>query len=121
MGGEKRLFAVLYPRGYVKDGDNFLLDYLKNKRWVDKEEEEEAADDDTKGYDLEESLNKVDRTEAFEEKYNFRFEDEVASSGPLSGALHSKVGYARGLLGDTLSRKDNIRIHKRTARKDREA
>ena len=27
------------PRGDVKDGDNFLLDFIKNKRWVDKEEE----------------------------------------------------------------------------------
>ena len=79
MGGEKRLFAVLYPRGYVKDGDNFLLDYLKNKRWVDKEEEEEAADNNVKGHDLDESLNEVERTDAFEEKYNFRFEEEAAS------------------------------------------
>ena len=67
------------PRGDVKDGDNFLLDFIKNKRWGDKEEdEEEAADDVTKGHDSDESLNEVERTDAFKENYNFRFEDEAA-------------------------------------------
>ena len=41
------------PRGDVKDGDNFLLDFIKNKRWVNKEEEEETADDDKKGHNSE--------------------------------------------------------------------
>ena len=48
-GGEKRMFGVEDPRGDVKDGDNFLLDFIKNKRWVDKYEEEEATDDNKKG------------------------------------------------------------------------
>ena len=47
------------PRGDVK---------VKNKRWVDKEEEEKAADNDTKGHDLDEYLNEVERTDAFKEK-----------------------------------------------------
>ena len=76
----------------MKEGDNFLLDFIRKKRWLDKEDEEEAADDDTKRNDPDESLNKVECTKAFEENYNFRFEDEAASSGPLSGALHSNVG-----------------------------
>ena len=65
--------------GYVKDGDNFLLNFIKNKRWGDKEEDEEkASDDDKKGHDSEESLNEVERTDAFKENYNFRFEDKAA-------------------------------------------
>ena len=68
-----------YLRRDVKYGDNFLLGFIRNKRWVDKEEVEEAADDDTKGQDLDEFMNKVERTDAFEENYNFRFEDEAAS------------------------------------------
>ena len=64
----------------MKDGDNFLLDFIKNKIWGDKEEdEEEAADDGRKGHDSEEFLNEVDLTDAFKEKYNFRFEDEATS------------------------------------------
>ena len=48
------------PRGDVKDGDNFLLNFIKNKRLGDKEEdEEEAANYDKKGHDSEESLNEV--------------------------------------------------------------
>ena len=39
--------------------------------------------------------------------------------GPLSGVSHRNVGYARSLSGDTLCCKDNIRSHKRTARKKR--
>ena len=120
-GGEKSLFGVADTRGDLKDGDNFLLGFIKNKRWVDKEEEEEAADNDAKGHDSDESLNEVERTNAFEENYNFRFKDEAASSGPLSGASHSNVGYARGLSGDMLRRKDDSRSHKRKARKERKA
>ena len=45
-----------------------LLNLIKNKIWGDKEEKEEkASDDDKKGHDLDESLNEVDRTDAFEE------------------------------------------------------
>ena len=83
----------------MKDGDNFLLDFIKNKRWVDKEEEEEAADDNTKGHNLDKSLDKVERTDAFGEKFNFRFEDEAASSVPLSSVLHSNNRYLHGLFG----------------------
>ena len=65
-GGEKRLFGVADPRGYLKGRDNFLLDFIKNTIWVDKEEEEEeAADDDVKGHDSDKYLNEVERTNAF--------------------------------------------------------
>ena len=120
-GGEKSLFGVADTRGDLKDGDNFLLGFIKNKRWVDKEEEEEAADDNTKGHDSDEYLNKVERIDDSEEKYSFRFEDKSVSLGPLSCASHSNVGYARGLLEDTLHRKDNSRSHNYTARKKRKA
>ena len=110
------------PRGDVKDGDNFLLNFIKNKRLGDKEEdEEEAANYDKKGHDSEESLNELDRTDTFDEKYNFCFKDEAASSVPLYGAWHSNVGYARSLSGDTLRGKDGSRSHKRTASKERKA
>ena len=35
-GGEKSLFGVADTRGDLKDGDNFLLGFIKNKRWGDK-------------------------------------------------------------------------------------
>ena len=40
------------PRGNVKDGDNLLLNFIKNKRGMDKEKEEEAADNYERGHDL---------------------------------------------------------------------
>ena len=36
---------------------------------MDKQEEEKAADDNTKGHNFDESLNKVERTDSFEEKH----------------------------------------------------
>ena len=48
-GGEKGLSGMSDPRRNVKNGDNFLLNFIKNKRWVDREAEEEAADDNTQG------------------------------------------------------------------------
>ena len=57
-GGDKRMFSLEYPREDVKDGDNFLLNFIKNKRWVDKEEKDEAADNDTKGHDYNSTSHK---------------------------------------------------------------
>ena len=51
----------------VKDVDNLLLDFKKNKIWADKEEEEEAGDKDVKGHNLDESLNELESTYAFKE------------------------------------------------------
>ena len=63
----------LDTRGGGEGRDNLLLNFIKNKIWG------EAADNDKKGHNSEESLNKVESTDAFEEKYNFRFEDKAAS------------------------------------------
>ena len=61
-GGENRLFGVADPRGDLNDGDNVLFDFIKKKIWVEKEEEGEAADNNTKGHNSDESLNEVERT-----------------------------------------------------------
>ena len=53
------------PRGGVKNGDNFLLGFIKNNIWVDKEYEEEAADDNTKGHKPDKYQNKVESTNPY--------------------------------------------------------
>ena len=115
------------PKGEVEDGEKFLLDFVKNKRWVDQHEfsdnEEDAPtkpriignDDDDNDSDA--SLEDVERTDAFESKYNFRFEE----ANENSGAALSVVGYSRSSLSDTIRRKDESRKLKREQRKDRKA
>ena len=130
--------GVVDPRGEVDDGENFLLDFLKNKRWVDKssniyssdgDEEErgvirsKALNNESDGNESDEELEKMD---AFESKYNFRFEEAAAAAekekeGVESGAAYSVVGYARGGAPDTLRRTDDSRKLKRLARKEKKA
>lgn len=132
--------TVSDPRGEVGDGDKFLLDFIKNKRWVDKDLQESDSDgddneergiyrsrtkdDEGDGHDSDASLDELEQMDAFESKYNFRFEEAAASAeGGDSGAAYSVVGYARGgaHTTDTLRRKDETRKQKRLARKEKKA
>uniref|UniRef100_A0A7S3QAF1 Kri1-like C-terminal domain-containing protein n=1 Tax=Chaetoceros debilis TaxID=122233 RepID=A0A7S3QAF1_9STRA len=127
------------PKGEVKDGDKFLLDFITNKRWVDPDQDEYRSDSDDDGpsrpriiggeddgdgngdaYDSDASLKEVDRTDAFESKYNFRFEEANANAETSgSGAGLSVVAYSRTALSDTIRRKDETRKIKRQKHKER--
>ena len=121
------------PRGEIEDGDRFLLDYIKNKKWIDKsykddgddsDDGNEGADDGDRGDgggidgDDESSLDDIDRADDFEANYNFRFEQAAAETA-TSGAAYSVQSYARGQTMNTLRRKDETRRDKRLARKER--
>lgn len=117
------------PKGEVKDGESFLLDFFKNKPWKLHVESEEESDNDeeehvvpmkppsrgTNNEDDDVSLDELDKTDEFEAQYNFRFE-ETASSG----ATHSLRNYSRNNI-DTLRRKDDRRKEKRLAKQERKA
>jgi protein KRI1 len=113
------------PKGEIKDGDKFLLDFVTNKRWVD--HDDMVSDDDEgpakpriigdDGNDSDASLQDLNRMDDFESKYNFRFEEATANSG----AGLSVVGYSRAALSDTIRRKDDNRKLKREQRKERKA
>ena len=109
---------LLDPHGEIEDGDNFLLDFIKNKRWVDQDlqGEEVDSDDHSDG-----SLKDLERMDNFESKYNFRFEEAMNEPTSNSGAGLSVVGYARTALSDTIRRKDDSRKLKRKERKERKA
>mmetsp|Transcript_20300 Transcript_20300/g.47686 ORF Transcript_20300/g.47686 Transcript_20300/m.47686 type:complete len:754 (+) Transcript_20300:83-2344(+) len=111
------------PKGEVDDGNKFLMEFMTKRRWMDPTESNlklgrGAASDD-------ESLDELDRTDEFESKYNFRFEEAVATGGDVeaSGASHSIVHYARSSKSadNVLRRKDESRRQKRLARKERKA
>jgi len=119
VGGNQ---TIKDPRGEIADGDNFLLDFIKNKKWVDRDAYQsnnlnENNDDDEASNDSDESLKDLDRMDEFESKYNFRFEE--ASSSQSSGALQSVVGYSRSSLSNTVRKKDDSRKIKREQRKER--
>ena len=114
------------PKGEIEDGDKFLMDFISNKRWVepnDMDSDEDDAHDERKvrdfedGHDSDASLEDIERTDEFESRYNFRFEEANAGSG----AGLSIVGYARNALSDTIRRKDDSRKKKREERKERKA
>jgi protein KRI1 len=116
------------PRGEVQDADTFLLDFLKNRKWVDKDLDANSDDDDNEPKrknniiginDDDDSIDDVDRADEFESKFNFRFEE--AQTEIKSGADFSVVGYARSGTMDTLRRKDDTRRQKRLERQERKA
>ena len=99
------------PRGEVKDGEKFLINFIKGKKWIDKDNDRMNIDDDEESVD-------VDRADDFEAKYNFRFEQAAAETAS-SGASLSIQTYARGQTMNTIRRQDAARKDKRQARKER--
>lgn len=100
------------PRGEVDDGEQYLIDFMKNKKWIDKD----ATEQDN--LDEESSVEDLDRVDDFEAKYNFRFEQAEAATA-ASGASLSIQTYARGQTMNTVRRQDAVRKDKRLARKER--
>jgi protein KRI1 len=113
------------PKGEIDDGEKFLYDFIKDKKWVDREFHTHEAERDgnfDKGYESETSINDLDKTDDFESRYNFRFEEATTGhggEGVSSGAGLSVVGYSRTSLSDTVRRKDESRKQKRKQRKER--
>ena len=65
----------------------------------------------------------MDKTDAFESKYNFRFEEVAAATTTVHGEKSTSqpllVGYSRTSLSDTLRRKEDARKLKREQRKEK--
>jgi protein KRI1 len=101
---------IVDPRGEIEDGDKYLLDFFKDKKWVDKEDDY-ANDDD--------SLDDLNKADDYEANYNFRFEQAQAEAA--SGATLSVQTYARGNTVNTVRRMDTTRKEKRQTRKERKA
>jgi protein KRI1 len=121
------------PRGEIENGEEFLIDFIKNKRWIDRTSLSEINDkndaemmdkDDDNGREPEagddSSLEDIDRADDFEAKYNFRYEEAEAAAAS-SGAHLSVRTYARGQTMNTVRRNDTARKDKRQARKERKA
>ena len=109
------------PRGEIQDGEQFLLDFLKNKKWKEQDDDIDtlpAVKPITVDSD-DESLEHLDKADDFESTYNFRFEQ--AEAIVTSGADYSVVPYARGGSMTTLRRKDETRKVKRETRKEKKA
>eukprot|EP00339_Tiarina_fusa_P013281 CAMPEP_0117006888 /NCGR_PEP_ID=MMETSP0472-20121206/6963_1 /TAXON_ID=693140 ORGANISM="Tiarina fusus, Strain LIS" /NCGR_SAMPLE_ID=MMETSP0472 /ASSEMBLY_ACC=CAM_ASM_000603 /LENGTH=720 /DNA_ID=CAMNT_0004708497 /DNA_START=58 /DNA_END=2220 /DNA_ORIENTATION=+ len=104
--------GLVDPRGEVKNGEQFLLDYIKNRKWLDRDTDDVIVDDDDS------SVEEVDRADDFEATYNFRFE-QAAEETATSGASLSNQMYARGQTMTTLRRQDTTRKESRLARKER--
>lgn len=119
------------PKGEVQDGDQFLMEFMTNRKWVDPTDSAmRKVRDIGNGDDDDESIQSFqDKMDDFESKYNFRFEEAQAAANAAedaanetSGATHSIVHYARGSVDDNvLRRKDESRRQKRLQRKERKA
>jgi protein KRI1 len=118
------------PKGEIEDGEAFLLNYFKNRPWIEKKESSEDDDSDDEDRkvrapsgaddsDTDASLDELEEADEFEAAFNFRFEQAAGAGG--TGADHSNVTYARGQTMNTLRRKDESRSAKRKARQERKA
>lgn len=104
--------TALKQRGDL-DPDAFLEHYLSSEGWKDKREAIPHYDDivNNKADEDDDSADELEKAEAFEHQYNFRFEEEG------SGVIHT---YARQI-EDSMRREDDARKRKRAERKERKA
>ena len=148
----KNKSGLIDPKGEVKDGDAFLMEFMTHRKWMENDSSTGTNNNNKlggttsralkDGSDDEDSLEDLERTDAFESKYNFRFEEATAAddttaqgnsntaniafapSSSTSGASHSIVHYARSSAStsnNTLRHKDETRKQKRLARKERKS
>ena len=88
--------------------EQFLIDYILNRGWVDKDRRALPTYDQIVGND-EEDAEVVERQEEFEERYNFRFEQPGGTN---------ITTYSRNIEG-SMRREENKRKEQRVARKTR--
>lgn len=95
----------------ISTEENFLVEYILNRGWVDKERKALPTYDQIIDEDEAEAEDEgaVEKMEEFEEKYNFRFEQPNADQ---------IVTYSRDIEG-SVRRKDSKRREQRAARKTR--
>ena len=139
------------PKGEVDDGSKFLLNYFKNRSWIDKDklEDDDSSDEDEDGaadagsdwktrlaqQEADETvpMKTGDADDGNESDTSLNQLDKTddfeaqynfrfeEAAGTQSGADFSLISYARGQTVNTLRRKDESRREKRLARKERKA
>ncbi|KAJ3356751.1 KRRI-Interacting protein 1 [Allomyces javanicus] len=126
VGGEG-YFADWHDRAGSTDmseNDKFLMEYILNRGWIDKDDKKAGAADllggprdalhpVEAGIDLDADDELLDKQDGFEREYNFRFEEAAA----LDGDVAIKT-FARDV-PDSVRRKDDKRKRAREAKKER--
>ncbi|ORZ36830.1 KRI1-like family C-terminal-domain-containing protein [Catenaria anguillulae PL171] len=125
--GGQDVFAVPDAQKDGKGGDDdqneqFLMDYILNRGWIEKEDKQsgaarlwdgdEAHPADTVD-DLDQDEEMLDEMAGFEAKYNFRFEEANAIEGDVTIKTHARD------VPESARRKDDKRKRQREAKKAR--
>jgi protein KRI1 len=101
-----------------KDIDTFLIDYISKAKWIDKTDIKNFSSNNEDEYEVDDEEEELERTDKFESKYNFRFEElqeQENKSGQLGLRGIQVTGHSRSVEG-SIRRVDDKRKLQREAR-----
>ncbi|KAA8518114.1 hypothetical protein F0562_015588 [Nyssa sinensis] len=106
---QKKLDQYFGEDDNLDENEKFLKDYFRNKMWIDDTKGDKRLDDE--GFGFSEDEDEIEKQEAYEREYNFRYEENAGDR---------VLGHSR-VVEDSVRKKTNARKLQRKRKEERMA